>query len=57
MQGRIIVIMTQTSGRPPDQGAVMGTLHHHPFLIRYQGGAGDHVVQIRAGRTVRSGVG
>lgn len=35
----------------------MGTLHHHPFLIRYQGGAGDHVVQIRAGRTVRSGVG
>ncbi len=35
----------------------MGTLHHHPFLIRYQGGAGDHVVQIRAGRTIRSGVG
>ena len=35
----------------------MGTLHHHPFVIRYQGGAGDHVVQIRAGRTVRSGVG
>ena len=35
----------------------MGTLHHHPFLIHYQGGAGDHVVQIRAGRTVRSGVG
>ena len=35
----------------------MGTLHHHPFFIRYQGGAGDHVVQIRAGRTLRSGVG
>ena len=35
----------------------MGTLRHHPFLIRYQGGAGDHVVQIRAGRTIRSGVG
>ena len=35
----------------------MGTLHHHPFFIRYQGGAGDHVVQIRAGRTIRSGVG
>ena len=35
----------------------MGTIHHHPFLIRYQGGAGDHVVQIRAGRTIRSGVG
>ena len=35
----------------------MGTLHHHPFLIRYQGGAGDHVVQIRSGRTIRSGVG
>ena len=35
----------------------MGTLHHHPFLIRYQGGAGDHVVQIRAGCTIRSGVG
>ena len=35
----------------------MGTLHHHPFLVRYQGGAGDHVVQIRAGRTIRSGVG
>ena len=35
----------------------MGTLHHHPFLTRYQGGAGDHVVQIRAGRTIRSGVG
>ena len=35
----------------------MGTLHHHPFFIRYQGGSGDHVVQIRAGRTIRSGVG
>ena len=35
----------------------MGTLHYHPFFIRYQGGAGDHVVQIRAGRTLRSGVG
>ena len=35
----------------------MGTLHHHPFLSRYQGGAGDHVVQIRAGRAIRTGVG
>ena len=35
----------------------MGTLHSHPFFIRYQGGAGDHVVQISAGRTIRSGVG
>ena len=35
----------------------MGTLHNHPFFIRYQGGAGDHVVQISAGRTIRSGVG
>ena len=35
----------------------MGTLHPHPFLTRYQGGAGDHVVQIRAGRAIRSGVG
>ena len=33
----------------------MGTLHNHPFFIRYQGGAGDHVVQISAGRTIRSG--
>ena len=24
----------------------MGTLHNHPFFIRYQGGAGDHVVQL-----------
>ena len=35
----------------------MGTLHNHPFFIRYQGGAGYHVVQISAGRTIRSGVG
>ena len=35
----------------------MGTLHHHPLVIRYQGGPGDHVIQIRAGRTIRSGVG
>ena len=35
----------------------MGTLHNHPFFIRYQGGAGDHVVQISAGQTIRSGVG
>ena len=28
----------------------MGTLHNHPFFIRYQGGAGDHVVQISAVR-------
>ena len=31
--------------------------YYHPFFIRYQGGAGDHVVQISAGQTIRSGVG